>query len=149
MRSTILSWAVPAVAASLLLFSCKKDKSESNNGECSTSMTGLSGSYKLTALQYKLTASSVSVDYLAYREDCEKDDILVLKSDGTWEYNDLGTVCTPSGSEKGTWKVSGNTLTSDGTLNGTIAGYDCKTMVYYVENTLKAGDRMTFTLVKQ
>ncbi len=149
MKTTIRQWAVPAVVASLLLFSCKKDKSESNNGECSISMTSLSGSYKLTALQYKQSASSAPVDYLAYREDCENDDIIQLKSDGTWLYNDLGKVCTPSGSDQGTWQVSGHTLTSDGTLNGTIASYDCKTMVYYVENTLKTGDRMTFTMVKQ
>jgi len=40
-------------------------------------------------------------------------------------------------------------LTSDGVLNGTIASYDCKTMIYYTENVIKPGDKLTFTMVKQ
>jgi len=39
-------------------------------------------------------------------------------------------------------------LTSDGTLNGTIASFDCKTLVYYIDNAITPGDRLTYTLEK-
>jgi hypothetical protein len=112
-------------------------------------MEGLSGSYKLTALQYKANANAAPADYFSYMDDCEKDNILTLKKDGTYNVNDAGTVCTPSDAQNGTWLVKGNTLTSDGTLNGTIASYDCKTLVYYIDNSIVQGDRLTFTMVKQ
>jgi hypothetical protein len=130
-----------------LFFSCKKD--DSKPAGCSISMTSLAGSYKLTALQYKSDASAAPVDYLQPMDDCEKDNILILKDDGTYVSDDAGTVCEPAEDTHGTWLVKGNTLTSDGVLNGTIASYDCKTMVYYTENAIKPGDRLTFTMVKQ
>ncbi len=142
-----MKWALMGIAAATILFSCKKEKSEPAG--CSISMTGLAGAYKLTALEYKASAAAKPVDYLAAMEACEKDDIITLKSDGTYQYSDQGTVCTPVKNDQGTWQVKGNTLTSDGTLNGTVASYDCKTMVYYVENSIVAGDRLTFTMVKQ
>lgn len=148
MRTFTMTWVLLTIAAGSLLYSCKKEESSEPAG-CSISMTGLSGSYKLTALQYKASATAAPVDYLATMEDCEKDDILTLKSDGTYDYNDAGTVCSPSRTDHGSWLVKGNTLTSDGVLNGTVASYDCKTMVYYVENSLAEGDRLTFTMVKQ
>ena len=139
---------VLTLAVSMVLFSCKKDDKETPSS-CEVSAKGLSGSYKLTALVYKKSASATPVDYLAGMEPCQKDDILVLKADGTYDYPDTGITCSPDESASGTFEVKGNTLTSDGILNGTVASYDCKTLVYYAENTLEAGDRMTFTLVKQ
>lgn len=148
MKAFTITSAFVALAAAALLYSCKKEESTEPTG-CGISMTGLSGSYKLTALQYKASATAAPVDYLATMEACEKDDILTLKSDGTYDYDDKGMVCSPSGTGHGTWQVKGNTLTSDGTLNGTLASYDCKTMVYYVENSVVEGDKLTFTMVKQ
>jgi Lipocalin-like domain len=147
MKTTTTKWAIMAMTAGTVLFSCKKEKS--NTPGCSISVESLSGSYKLTGLQYKATAAAAPIDYLAFRDACEADDIIVLKNNGTYEYNDAGTVCTPSENEHGTWKLNGNTLTSDGTLNGTIASYDCKTLTYYVENSIAEGDKLTFTMVKQ
>ncbi len=142
-----MKWTFMALTAGMIFFSCRKEKSDASG--CSISMAGLSGSYKLTALQYKPSATAAPLDYLATMEACEKDDILILQSNGTYNYNDAGTICTPNGTDHGTWSLSGKTLTSDGKLNGTIASYDCKTLVYYVENALVAGDRLTFTMVKQ
>ncbi|PSL47361.1 lipocalin-like protein [Chitinophaga niastensis] len=147
MKTITMKWALIATVSSSMLFSCKKEKS--NTPECSISITNLSGSYKLTALQYKSTVTAAPVDYLASMDACEKDDIITLKSNGTYDYNDAGTVCTPKKTDHGTWKLNGSTLTSDGTLNGTIASYDCKTLIYYVENSIVAGDKLTFTMVKQ
>jgi hypothetical protein len=147
MKTTTMKWALLVVVPGSGFLSCKKDKADSP--ACSVSMTGLSGTYKLTALQYKLSAAVPAVDYLAYMDDCEKDDSITLNSDGTYDYHDAGTVCTPDGNDHGAWQVKGNTLISDGTLNGVVASYDCKTLVYYVDNALTTGDRMTFTMVKQ
>lgn len=130
-----------------LLFSCSKK--DTGTPGCKINMASLAGTYKLTALQYKINATATPVNYLDYMDDCEKDNILTLKSNGTYDSDDAGTVCTPSETGHGTWQVSGNTLTSDGTLNGTIDSYDCKKMVYYVDNALRPGDRLTFTMEKQ
>jgi hypothetical protein len=56
--------------------------------------------------------------------------------------------CDPEETASGTWQLHGNTLTSDGILNGTISSFDCKTMVCYIENAIKPGDRLTYTLEK-
>lgn len=147
MKVITLKWTLATMMLSGLIFSCKKENN--NTPGCTVNMTSLSGSYKLVALQYKSSAAATSVDYLASMDACEKDNILILKSDGTYDSDDAGTVCSPSEASHGTWQVDGNTLTSDGTLNGTVASYDCKTLVYYVENSIKEGDRLTFTLMKQ
>lgn len=141
------------MTAGMGLFSCKKEKSN-DQPACAVNVANISGAYKLTALQYKASATSAPVDYYAYTEDCEKDDILTFKSDGTYDYNDAGTACTPVNNDHGTWQLNGNVLTKNGDgeqLNATIESYDCKskTLVYYVENGLKTGDRLTFTWVKQ
>jgi len=133
--------------AASTLFACKKEKD--NTPGCPVTMENLSGAYKLTALQYKASANAAPADYLAYMDDCEKDNILNLKSDGTYKEDDAGTVCDTDEADQGTWQLHGNTLTSDGKLNGTIASWDCKTMVYYIENAIKPGDRLTYTLEKQ
>lgn len=142
-----MTWALIAMATGTLFFSCKKEDSKPT--ACSINMTSLAGSYKLTALQYKSDASSAPLDYLQFMDDCERDDIIILKDDGTYITNDLGIVCTPSEEAQGVWQVKGNVLTSDGVFNGTIASYDCKTMIYYTDNALKPGDRLTFTMEKQ
>lgn len=135
------------MVSSSVLFACKKEKS--NESGCAINMANLSGAYKLTALQYKASSTADPADYLAYMDDCEKDDILNLKIDGTYVNDDAGTVCDPSTASQGIWQLHGNTLTSDGKLNGIIASYDCKTLVYYIDNAIKPGDKLTFTLVKQ
>jgi len=144
---TTMKLVLMVMAYGSTFFSCKKEKSSEPG--CAVSIENLSGSYKLTALQYKASADAAPADYLAFMDDCEKDDILILKSDGAYDYNDTGTICSPNGTGHGTWQVNGNTLTSDGIFNGTIASYDCKTLVFYTENAIKPGDKLTYTMVKQ
>lgn len=146
MKKVTTAFTLVALLTSGALFSCNKNPDVPT---CEITVTNLSGSYKLSALQYKSSASAAPVDYLATMDDCEKDNILILKSDGSYHSDDAGTVCSPSESGDGTWQLKGNTLTSDGTLNGIIDSYDCKTLVYHVDNALKTGDRLTFTMVKQ
>lgn len=146
MKTSVSKMAVLVMAGGTLLFACKKEKPTSRG--CEITVENLSGAYKLTALQYRLTPNAAPSDFLAYLDDCEKDDIINLKKDGTYKEDDAGTVCDPIKTAEGTWQLHGTTLTSDGTLNGTIASFDCKTLVYYIDNAITPGDRLTYTLEK-
>src|SRR5258708_4274089 len=94
----------------IVISSCHKDKKDS----CGINMTSLSGTYKLTSLKYKMSATAPEQDYLALLDDCQKDDIITLNPDGTYDYKDLGSVCTPNGGGTGTWSLTGNVISSDG-----------------------------------
>ena len=138
--------ALTIIGLTLLMASCKKDKPAE---DCSVSTSNLSGTYKLTALKYKASAAMPEQDYMLFMDDCEKDDLIKLNSNGTYNYTDAGVECSPSGSGNGTWSVNGNSLQSDGLLTGTISSYNCRDLVYYLENTYTAGDRLTFTMTRQ
>jgi hypothetical protein len=130
----------------VILASCKKDKAEE---DCSITKNNLAGVYKITAVKYKLSASAPEQDLFALMEACEKDDLLKLNNNGTYNYTDVGTFCSPSGTNSGTWSVNGNTLQSDGIITGTITSYNCKALVYFVDNEIVPGDKITFTMTKQ
>jgi Lipocalin-like domain len=130
-----------------LLGACKKENKAED--PCTTSQQGLAGTYRLTALKYKMSASSPEQDYLVFLDACERDDLITLNANGSYSYQDAGTSCTPSGNDSGTWTVTGNTISSDGMVNGTITSYDCRTLIYHVDNMLVSGDRYIFTMVKQ
>lgn len=130
------------------LVSCKKDRDETT--ACELTLNSLAGTYQLTALKYKATASAQEENYLSFMEVCEQDDRIRLNSNGTYQYTDEGVTCSPGGStDDGTWGVTGNQLQSDGLLTGTIASYDCRVLVYYIEDAITDGDRLTFTMTKQ
>jgi Lipocalin-like domain len=143
-----LKITLTALALSTILFSCKKDKTPDE--DCSISIQNISGTYKLTAIKYKATSTSAEVDFLSLvSEECTKDDELVLNANGTYNYRDVGLVCTPNQSENGSWALNGNNLTQDGEVMGTISTFDCKTLVFFEDNTLSQGDRTTYTMVKK
>ncbi|RFS20160.1 hypothetical protein DVR12_20815 [Chitinophaga silvatica] len=147
MNAITMKWFLLMIPATILL-SCKKEKSESES-KCNIDVASLSGTYKVTSLKYTSKPDATPVDFMEFMEACEKDDIITLKKDGTYEYFDLGVTCSPNGSDKGTWELNGKTLISDGKLNGTVSSFDCKTLVYYVENSLVSGDKFVFTMVRQ
>jgi len=134
------------VMAVSLATACKKPQDETT---CTVSTASLSGTYRLTALKYAMTPTSAEQDYMSLRENCERDDEIELKANGTYEYRDMGTSCSPNGTDNGTWSLTGNTLTSDGLMQGTISSYDCHTLVYYVSGVYVPGDKLVFTMVKQ
>ncbi len=135
-----------AVVTFLALASCKKEKSTQI---CEQTIAGISGSYKLKSIEYKESPTATPVDFMAFLDPCEKDNILQLKNDGTWTYSDAGSVCSPPGDDNGTWILDGNVITSDAAVNGTIQSYDCKTLVCFTENVNVRGDRFTQTLIRQ
>jgi hypothetical protein len=129
-----------ATVALLGLSSCDKD-----DDDCEQNMAGVSGTYKLTAMKYRPSGSTNEIDLYAFLEACEKDDLTVLNANGTYAYQDAGTVCDPNGSFNGTWTMSGSSITVDGE-SGTIQSFDCDNIVFYTEDS---GDRITFTYVRQ
>jgi hypothetical protein len=128
-----------------LFLSCRKSKST----VCSKSMTGLAGTYRLTALTYKSDANTPEEDLFQALDACQKDDLLTLQANGTYIYQDAGVQCDPVGNDEGDWSVSGGVLSSDGEVGGVITSYDCHTLKYYVADFLVDGDKMYYTLTKQ
>jgi hypothetical protein len=150
MNNSTISRTISIFAICIFFFSCTKENSHNGNTNgCSISMSSIAGTYKLTALTYKAGSSDPEVDYLAFMDDCEKDDLTTLNSNGNYNYNDAGTQCSPDGASTGTWSLKGNQMTSDGIMGGTISSFDCKTLVFYVADIYKAGDKLVFTMKKQ
>lgn len=113
---------IPVFILSLFALSCKK---EGNNNTCTTSVASISGSYKINSLVYKASATSADVDYLATFDPCQKDDIIRFNTNGTADYQDVGAICSPNGSNTITWSLNGNSITIDGET-GTIQSFDCQ-----------------------
>ncbi|HVV05153.1 MAG TPA: lipocalin family protein [Puia sp.] len=108
MKKPLLLIAVGAISLlTLLLAGCSKKDSGG-----SYSMKSVAGAYKLTAST--VTSGGITVDYMPYLDDCEKDDLLTLNADSTYVYTDAGTTCTPDGSTSGQWYISGSYLIQDG-----------------------------------
>ena len=132
-----------------MLSSCKKETSK--NDTCKTDMSHIAGNYKLTAVKYKQNATSSEQNFLPMIDDCEKDDLLTLHADGTYDNNDIGVVCAPGNNSHGSWSVNANRLTSSDSdiLEGVIESFDCQSLVYYVSDLYAPGDKLIFTLTKQ
>lgn len=113
-------------------------------------MASLSGSYKITAYTYKASASSAEQDYfnIAFPDACERDDIIMLNSNGNYAYTDAGVACSPAGDYTGTWSVSGTSINLDGDL-GTLESFDCKTLVISNTDVITSGDKVKITLTRQ
>lgn len=92
-----------AIAASALLFSCKKNDKETT---CEKTVAAVAGNYKITSM----TVAGVSV-MDQFMDACQKDDVYQLKADKTIIYDDAGTQCSPSGDGAGTWDVVSGTIT--------------------------------------
>jgi hypothetical protein len=132
----------------LVSFSCSKSDNNPDPG-CQLTSANIAGSYKLTSLKYKISSTAPETDvYTVFLEDCQRDDIYVLNANGTVNYNDVGTVCTPSGSTSGVWTLSGTTLTIDGEAF-TVANYNCSTITGTQSGVNLSGDLLTATFTRQ
>ena len=104
---------------------CKKD----NNDSVPITTENLAGNYKFASATVKY-GSSPEQDYssFVFTEECEKDDITTLKTDGTYTVLDAGVQCDPPTEDSGTWSLSGsNTIVMDGE-DFTISRFDGKTL---------------------
>ena len=134
------------ILAVLFLFSCKKDKVN-----CTTTTASVSGSYKITAVTYKSSASSAETDYLPvlFPDACERDDIITFSANGTYQFADVGIVCSPAGDNTGTWSLTGiNSMTIDGDAV-ILESFDCKKLIFVNTDTQVSGDLLKLTLTRQ
>lgn len=134
---------ISAFILATTVMACKKDPVA-----CTTNMASIAGSYKIIAAKYKASSTAPEQDFFSTLPACEKDDIIKLNANGTADYQDAGTACTPNSTYSSTWSLSGNTITMDGTP-GTIQLFDCKKLVVTGTGTLVPGDILTVTYEKQ
>jgi len=132
----------------LLTASCQKEKDDTAD-PCPKTVAGIAGNYKLASLTYKASATSAEQDYLLFMDGCERDDIISLEANGTYNYQDAGMACSPDGTYSGTWGIAGNAIISDGVVNGTIQSFDCRKLIAYTTGVIVPGDRITLTIEKQ
>ena len=74
----------------------------------------VAGAYGLIKVTFKSNAGGGEQDITSqYVDDCEKDDIITLKADGTYDSKDAGQQCT--GDYTGSWNIpSANKFDLDG-----------------------------------
>src|SRR5260221_2172055 len=134
----------------LVFYSCKKDKDTTTNTSCFTDIASISGLYKITGYTYKETPSSAEEDYYStlFPDACDRDNILTLNANGTYQLTDAGIVCSQPGNDNGTWTLSGNTLAKDGDPT-TIESFNCKTLVLVNSDTQTPADKLKIKLTRQ
>jgi len=130
----------------VLLFSCNKDPKD----ECTTNVTSLSTTYRITGYTYKQTSTSPEQDYflILFPDACDRDNNLTLSINGTYVIADAGMVCAPPRTENGVWTFTGNSMTIDGEPT-VIESFNCQTLVISFADFMTTGDKMKITLVKQ
>lgn len=129
-----------------LLISCKKNSDK----KCNLDTASVTGSYKITAATYKATPTGSETDYYAtlFPDACERDDIITLNANGAYTFNDAGVKCTPPGDDTGTWSLSGNTITIDGSP-ANVDNFNCSTLTLSESNIFIAGDKLILVLTRQ
>jgi len=145
LRSAIL----PAFMLVTVLFnSCKKEKDKEET--CTASTATISGSYKITAVTYKLNSTAPEENHLTddFTDACDRDNVYTYQTNGTYQIQDAGTVCSPSSDDNGTWSLSGNSMVVDGGPS-TIESFDCKTLVLSLTDVEVTGDKYKITFTKQ
>jgi hypothetical protein len=134
------------LSLTLLATACKKDKDAP-----AITKDNIAGTYKVMSI--KAWVGGVEDTQADSREACEKDDLIKLNADNSYAYQDLGTVCDPSGDVAGTWQLNESNkmiTTDDGELAGTITSFDGTNMEVTIEG--EAGGftyKIVTTLQKQ
>lgn len=104
------NYVFAVIAASTILFSCKKTDKTS----CDNTVAAIAGNYKVT----KATLGGQDITNQFFFEDCEKDDVYQLKADKTVAYVDAGAACSPSSEGTGNWDVVNGRITITHTGSG-------------------------------
>lgn len=130
----------------LFIASCKKK----DHPACVTDTTSIAGYYRITGATYKSSASATETDYftILFPDACQRDDVYIFKTDGSYQLKDAGNVCSPNGDDIGSWSVSGSTMMVDGDPSA-IKSFDCKNLVIVNSDILEVEDELKITLLKQ
>ena len=134
------------ILAVLFLFSCKK-----HEANCAITTASISGSYKVTAATYKTSGTAAEMDYLPvlFPNACERDDVITFIANGTYQFADVGIVCSPAGDNNGTWSLTGiGAMQIDGDAV-ILESFDCKKLIFVNTDTQVSGDLLKLTLTRQ
>ena len=141
---------IPFIALVVLFFvSCEKD--DNGTSGCQLNSTSFTGTYRVTAIKYKQTPTSPEQDMYStiYSSPCETDNVYIFSNTGSYQYSDAGVVCVPPDNFTGTWSLSGNTITIDGS-NAQVSDFNCNSGFKLVANNVfTSGDIFTATYVRQ
>ncbi|SEN69195.1 hypothetical protein SAMN05660816_01250 [Niastella yeongjuensis] len=109
----------------------------------------LIGTYTIVSITSKISGSSelnVTDDYL---QDCQKDDLMVLKSDLSLQMVDAGTTCYPSSNDSGDWDVNGSTFYWNGEPYKIRSLTTTNLVIEEVNSNSNNDEVITVTLVKR
>ncbi len=133
--------------AALTLAACKKETN------CEKTMASIAGTYSLIKLEFG--TGGTFMDVTGELDACERDDQVTLNENGTSSYSDLGTVCSPSGNDSGTWSLSSSgrmTISTGGGIlelsDAEITSFDCQTLVLTGFDSSSPGDQFRLTIRK-
>jgi hypothetical protein len=102
-KNTLFALALTGLSMALVSSKCKKDDTPAGPGKA-----------ELMAKTWRMTAKTVQIgsgnptDAFSVFGACEKDDLLVLRSNGTYEKNEGATKCAPTDpqiKETGGWSL--------------------------------------------
>ena len=133
----------------LILSSCTKENSSNTPATCNKTVADIAGTYSIVKLEAGIAEPLTDIT-TSELDACQLDDKIVLNANGTTNYQDLGVVCTPSGSENGNWSIAGdgkmtiNAGTTD-VANAEIVSFDCATLVI-LTNRVVSGISVKFRL---
>ena len=134
------------VTASFVINSCSKNRSS----DITPTINNLVGTYKLGSETSKQGSGAVVIISDSI-DACEKDDLLKFNTDSTYNYLDVGIVCSPLGNYSGTWYLPGNnTLLLDYFNLYTIKSFNNKTLVLIaIDSSSSPAITYTLTLSKE
>ena len=134
------------VACTVLFQSCKKPTEDS----CLRDTASVAGSYFFGEIKPRASAGAIETDYTnIVLQPCERDDVIMLKADGTYLIKDEGNKCSPPADITGTWSISGSKFIMDGE-EGDITYYNCfDKLEFVIKDVYVAGDQMKFLYVHQ
>jgi hypothetical protein len=91
-------------AFALVATACNKD--DEDPAEVTTE--NIAGTYKFVSLKLR-SGNGPDVDITSQMDACEIDDTQTFNTNGTYNYADAGTQCSPAGDYSGTWSLQNTT----------------------------------------
>jgi hypothetical protein len=128
------------LSAALIFSGCGKDDAKTTT--CDLNAGNFVGSYKITSELF----NGVEIHNTTNYDPCELDDLLIFNTNGTYNYSDAGTVCSPSGDDSGVWSLVGTNLIVDSTDMGTVSDFSCTGFKFTVQDST---DTFIVTFAKQ
>ncbi|MGB0391683.1 MAG: lipocalin family protein [Salibacteraceae bacterium] len=112
-KHTSIFFAVIGIALLTALGSCKKDDDNGGSDGTSVSKAGLltSSGWVTTSIEATFPDPIGTMDVFATFDDCEKDDIMIFKSDKSIVADEGATKCDPNDPQTesaGTWELTSN-----------------------------------------